>query len=203
MVLCYTQYVGGSVKMITLNTLWNLRGELDNIVNRKDYQRIQGVKDQYKSLIDNELDYNYRFSYYWSFSFPSYEAKKIDNNKKKMCILNNIEDFEKKYLYGEDVSTKFKKPSSLAEEVWVLRAMFDKFMLRGSTCKDSQTTQENMILGKAIIEKITTLMRVATEVELDELYLIQSEIQKGYKGLYGENMVKVDYDSLVDEFLEK
>ncbi|MBE7082636.1 MAG: hypothetical protein E7378_03070 [Clostridiales bacterium] len=191
------------MSQITLKNIWDLRGKLDNIICSKDYKLIQGVKDQYKSLLDNDLSYNHIFSPYWHFMFPTYQAENIDNNKRKRYILSNIEDFEKKYLYGEDISIKFKKPSSLAEDVWILRAMFDKFMLRGSTCKDTQTIQENMILGKAIIEKIETLMDRATEVELDELSLIESEIQKGYKCLYGDNKVNVDYDSLVDEFLEK
>ena len=194
---------GGCMSQITLKKIWNLRGKLDNIICNKDYKLIQGVKDQYKSLIDNDLSYNHIFSPYWHFMFPNYQAKNIDNNKRKRYILSNIEDFEKKYLYGEDISIKFKKPSSLAEDVWILRAMFDKFMLRGSTCKDTQTIQENMILGKAIIGKIKSLMDRATEVEVDELSLIEREIQKGYKCLYGDNKVNVDYDSLVDEFLEK
>ena len=191
------------MSQITLKKIWNLRGKLDNIICSKDYKQIQGVKDQYKRLIDNDLSYNHIFSPYFNFMFPNYQAKNIDNNKRKRYILSNIEDFEKKYLYGEDISIKFKKPSSLAEDIWILRAMFDKFMLRGSICKDTQTIQENMILGKAIIGKIKPLMDRATEVELDELSLIESEIQKGYKCLYGDNQVNVDYDSLVDEFLEK
>lgn len=191
------------MSQITLKKIWNLRGKLDNIICSKDYKKIQGVKDQYKRLIDNDLFYNHIFSPYWYFMFPNYQSRNIDNNKRKRYILSNIEDFEKKYLYGEDISIKFKNPSSLAEDVWILRAMFDKFMLRGSICEDTQTIQENMILGKAIIGKIKTLMDRATEVELDELFLIESEIQKGYTCLYGDNQVNVDYDSLVDEFLEK
>ena len=121
-------------------------------------------------------------------------------------ILENIENFERKYVQKEDVTIKFVnwfQESCLANEIWVLRAMFDKFVLSGTSKQDPNEIERNAILGKSIIDRIKALIASSIhEYERDELMSIKDEIERIYNKICGDQH-KINYDVVLYDFLEK
>ena len=194
------------MEFFTLNKLWELRGELDNAVVSGDYGRIKGVNAKYQVLVDKVFHYNRAFIAY-NYAFSTISDRQIHNANNVVSILKNIENFEKKYIDGQDVSLKLKsitRTSFLAGEIWVLRAMYDKFLLQGAENQEGVLKEQNMILGKAVQDRLLTLAKMEqTEDYYDQLKPIIKEVREGYEGLYGKEQPKVDYSQLKGEFCEK
>ncbi len=193
------------MKNFTVNKLWALRAELDNAIINKDYDRIKEVKVKYQVLVENEWQFNRAFICY-NHGFWNDSQRNSHNFANVNSILKNIENYERKYIDGEDVSVKLKTQSTahfLAEEIWTLRAMYDKFLLQGGKPLEELQTQQNMILGKAVQDRLMTLMRMEpTECYYSEIKPILYEVQEGYKNTYGDRKPKLDYNQIAEEFLE-
>lgn len=193
------------MKEFTLNKLWDLRAELNKDIINKNYSAIKEIKSQYVSLVDREWHYSRAFICY-NHAFWTVGERQIHNSQNVISILKNIENYEKKYIDKENVSVKLKTQYTtgfLAGEIWVLRAMYDKFLLQYKK-KHKEQEQQNMILGKAIIDRLVTLIHMEqTEAYYDQLLPILKEVREGYDIFYGNNQPRISYSQIADEFLER
>lgn len=190
---------------LTLKLLWDLRGQLDDAIISQKYDKIPKIKNDYKNLIEYEKPYNLFFVGHRT-TYQSKSSTVAECNLNMRLILENIENFERKYIQKEDVSLKFEnwfQESCYANEIWVLRAMFDKFVLSGTSKQDAKETERNSILGKSIIDRIRALVASSLhEYERNELLIIEDEIEKTYKEICG-SQPKINYDAVLYDFLEK
>lgn len=190
----------------TLKALWDLRAELDEAITTENYEDIKIIKQKYIKLVEEELNSSLAFTVF-NIKFHSSDEMQVHNYQNVNSILKNIENYEKKYIDGEQVSLKLKKQcidSFLAEEIWILRAMYDKFLLNGSNKSNEMQTQQNMILGRAIIDKLKSLAFMSQNEEYFEQILgISYEVRDKYEVIYGRNKPKLDYYHLSDEYVER
>ena len=194
------------METFTLNELWDLRADLDDAIISKNYDRITEVKVKYQNLVDGEkwfcrafICYNHAF---WN------EGQRGSHNYKNInSILSNIEDFERKYIDGEQVSVKLKTQYTtpfLAGEIWVIRAMYDKFLVQSKKHLEGLQIEQNMILGKAVLDRLFTLAHMEqTEGYHDQIGSIIKEVREGYESIYGKQSPQIEYYQLVEEYLEK
>ena len=193
------------MKDFTLNELWSLRAELDNAVISKDFDRIKMVKVKYQSLVEGERWFSHAFICY-NHGFYTDSERGSHNYSNILAILRNIENFERKYIDCENVSIKLKTQSTtpfLAEEIWVLRAMYDKFLHQSQNKLDELQTEQNMILGKAVYDRLIELVYMEqTEGYHDEIRAIIKEVREGYESIYGKQKPKIDYYQIAEEYLE-
>ena len=146
------------MKFFRIRELWDLRGKLDNAILNGEYDKIKDIKESYEKLVQYAWGFNCGFICF-NHAFWNEEERRDHNVTNINSILNNIENYERKFVNGEDVSIKLKTryvTPFLAGEIWVLRAMYDKFLLE-SEKNDASTTQQNMILGKAVNDRLVTL----------------------------------------------
>lgn len=194
------------MKDFTLNKLWDLRAELDNALVNQEYDKITVIKEKYKSLIAGEKWFSRAFICY-NHGFGNDSQRASHNFANVNSILENIENYEKKYVDEEDVSLKLKTQYAtpfLAGEIWVLRAMFDKFLLDSENFEDELQTQQNMILGKAVHDRLLTLVHMEqTEAYFDELRPILQEVREGYKSIYGDKKPRIEYSQLAEDYSER
>lgn len=190
----------------TLNKLWDLRAELDKCITNKDYERIKLVKAKYQNLVEGERWFSRAFICY-NHGFYTDSERGSHNFANVNSILKNIENYERKYLDSEEVSTKLKTQYStnfLAGEIWTLRAMYDKFLMQVIKQNNELQNQQNMILGKAIIDRLITLLHMEqTEDYSDQIRPILCEVQDGYARIYGKNKPQIEYYQLAEEYLER
>ena len=192
--------------MGNIKEIWDLRARLDSAVLTGNYEEIRGVKDAYNDLIKpDKFNYNPEYTCYYH-GFYTEEELNRHQFLNKNAIKENIEAYEKKYIDGKEVSLKLKTPhgsSFLAGEIWVLRAMYDKFLVNGKKCKTPSEKDTNMILGRAILEKLNGLCNMeATEIFSQQLVPIIKEVRLGYERLYLHAQPRIDYHRLSDEFVE-
>lgn len=193
------------MKDFTLNELWDLRAELDNAVISKDYHIIKLVKVKYQNLVEGERWFSSAFICY-NHAFWTKSDRGSHNYSNVNSILKNIENFERKYIDGENVSVKLKTQSTtpfLAGEIWVIRAMYDKFLMQSKNNLDEFQTEQNMILGKAIYDRLIILSDMEqTEDYHKEIIQIIKEVREGYESIYGKQKPKINYSQLSEEYLE-
>lgn len=203
----------------SLRKLWDLRSELDRVVIDKKYDNISEIKEKYIDLVEKEKGLSQNFICY-NWGFTEDWRKRSHNNANKYSILKNIENYEKKFINKEDVSLKLKTPFDdlfPAGDIWVLSAMYDKFLLEGKNVQDNFKTQQNMLLGRAIIDRVKNMLlgkgvmdRVlelpynqSNERSVDDLKSILLEVESGYKDMYGDNLPVTNYLQMRDEYMEK
>lgn len=190
----------------TLNKLWDLRAELDNAIISKDYDRIKEVKVKYRNLVDGAFLYNHAFICY-NYGFWKISDRQSHNSQNVISLLKNIEKYEEKYIDKKDVSVKLKtyyKGHFLAEDIWVLRAMYDKFLIQSKKSLDELQTQQNMILGKAVYDRLIHLLNMEQHEDYhNSLISIIKEVREGYESIYGKQQPKIDYSQIAEEYLEK
>lgn len=192
---------------LTLNHFWNLRAELDDAIIEKDYDKIKEVKAKYKSWLEDDNGYSRIFTCY-NTAFATDGERQKHNVLNANSILKNIEDFEKKYIEGKPVSIKMKFPYSspfLAGEIWVLRAMYDKFLVQGKKLnQDAWKVQQNMILGQVLQDRLMALMyREQTSVYYEAIMPMFEEVKEGYTATYGKSQSKINYLQIAEDFFEK
>ena len=196
------------MKNFTLNKLWALRAELDEAIITKDYDRIKAVKIKYENLAEKGWRFKRAFICY-NHGFWNEGQRDSHVFANVNSILENIQNYERKYLDGEDVSVKLKTKSQsvtpfLAEEIWVLRAMYDKFLLQGRKSQEELQMQQNMILGKAVKDRLQTLVGMEqTEGYHEEILSMLTEVRAGYESVYGKNQPRISYPQIAEEFLER
>lgn len=92
----------------------------------------------------------------------------------------------------------------LAREIWVLRAMYDKFLLQGQKNLEGLQKEQNMILGKAVQDRLLALIEMKQVVDYyPQLSAILQEVRSGYESIYGGQKPQVEYSQLSQEYLEK
>lgn len=186
--------------------LWNLRGELDSAVYQKDYGKISEVKEKYNQLVSNFLRDDHAFVCY-NFAFWNDGEKASHKFVNASAILNNIENYERQFICGEESSLRLRtrySTSYLAGDIWVLRAMYDKFLINGKTAKSSLQTQQNMILGKEVTDRLNMLLSRAELIKYrDDLLLISRLVQDGYESIYNTTEPKIGYLQLAEDYWEK
>ena len=197
---------GLGMKEFTLNKLWALRGELDQAIEDGNYDVIKDVADKYRALTDGEKWFSRAFVCY-NYAFWNDGQRTSHNFANVDAILKNIKSYESRYIGGEDVSIKLRTQSTtpfLAGEIWVLRAMYDKLVLQSKMVVDELQIQQNMILGKAIYERLLTLLGMEqTEDYHAQIISILKEVKGCYENVYGKKQPKIDYGQLTEEFLER
>ena len=194
------------MEIFTIKKLWDLRGELDNAIITKDYDKIKLVKGKYQNLVEGERFFSRSFICY-NHGFWTESERSSHNFLNINSILANIEAYEKRYIDGEDVSTKLKVQFTtgfLAEEIWILRAMYDKFLLNSVKENNEVQTQQNMILGRVVLDKLRDLAtREETEDYHSEILPILKDVAEGYRTVYKNNKPKIDYNTLSDDYIER
>ena len=187
--------------------IWKLRGELDNAVISGNYQKIREVKEKYQDLVKEQNRFGGgEFICYWH-GFYTDAERIIHRNLNMRLIQDNIDNFEKKYLGGGDVDLRLHlgdKTQFLACDIWTIRAMYDKFLLQAENSTEEWQKQQNMILGKVILERLITLADMEpTEEFKREIIEIIKEVREGYADKYQKKEPQTDYFSLSSEFLER
>ena len=194
------------MEIFTIKKLWDLRGELDNAIITKDYDKIKLVKVKYQNLVEGERVFSRAFICY-NHGFWTESERSSHNFLNVNSILENIEAYERKYIDGEDVSTKLKVQFTtgfLAEEIWILRAMYDKFLLNSVKGNNELQIQQNMILGNAVLDKLRYLAnREETEDYHSEILPILKDVAEGYRTVHKNNKPKIDYNTLYDDYIER
>lgn len=196
---------GDIMKFFRIRELWDLRGQLDKAILNGEYDKIKEIKENYEKLVQYAWNFNCGFICF-NHAFGN-EGERRDHNVTNInSILNNIENYERKFVNGEDVSLKLKTQSTtpfLAGEIWVLRAMYDKFLLDSEKENDASIMQQNMILGKAINDRLLTLSRMEqTQYFYEEFTPIIKEVREGFVKAYGDNQPKISYHQLTEDYLE-
>lgn len=189
----------------SLKKLWDLRGELDKAVLDGEYEKISMVKYKYEKLTENEKIFNRAFICY-NHAFWTNEHRRVHNFLNVNSIALNIKAYENKFVYGKDVSLKLKKQSNtpfLAGEIWVLRAMYDKFLLNGQKKLNELETQQNMLLGNVIKDELASMSHMdKAEMYSGEIVAILNDVKKGYESVYGVNQPRTTYSQFAEDFLE-
>lgn len=190
----------------SLKELWDLRAELDSSIMLEKYENIRAVKEKYEKLVMNEKKFSHVFICR-NYAFATEFLRRSHNRINVYSIKENIENYEKKYLEGwQNVSVKLKRyheTGFLAGDIWTLRAMFDKFLLYENKGNELQTEQ-NMILGKAILDELELIMRNDSAMCLGEqIPPIINEVRVAYKKRYGDKQPKLAYYQLREDFMEK
>ena len=193
---------------ICLKDIWDLRGELDRAVEIREYEKITDVKNKFISMMRRIPSKSMLFRNFRE------KAMNIDSDRvavslNKRLILTNIQDFEKKYLRGKRASTKLRKPDiytndCYAVNIWVLRAVFYKFVLFDPASASQEQIEQNKTLGESLIDKIRIAKLSAIhEWEKEELEPIENEIFNAYISFCNNNDLDLLHSALVDEFVEK
>ena len=189
-----------------LKKLWYLRKELDDAILQKKYHILKQVKNKYKNLVDNSRNFNHAFICYHH-AFYTTSARDSHCYQNVISIYKNIEDYEQKFVGGNAVSTKLKTPSNnpfLAGEIWVLRAMYDKFLFESNNCHEEWQIQQNMILGKAILDRLYAIIKMDENTHyVDSIREIIKEVRESYESIYGKQQPRIDFYSLTDEYLDR
>ena len=163
----------------SLNKLWQLRGELDAAVVNEDYEQIPKIKEKYLKLVENQWGYCRAFICY-NHAFGTDAQRRLHNANNIRAIAENIENYERKYIDGVNVSEKLKcefVTPFLASEIWIIRAMYDKFLLQAGAEQGPLEKQQNMILGRALHDRLLTLVRIEqTEPYHDQLRPILTDV---------------------------
>ncbi|MBE5736767.1 MAG: hypothetical protein E7356_05410 [Clostridiales bacterium] len=190
----------------TINKLWDLRREMDNAIVAGDYNKIKDIKADYSNLTEGERWFSRAFICY-NHAFWNDSQRASHNFANINSIYNNIENYEKKYIDGQDVSIKLQQQSNtpfLAGEIWVLRAMFDKFLQGSSEVCNAPQIQQNMILGKAVHDRLLTLVQMEqTESYWDELRTILQEVRGAYECIYGNKSPRIKYSQITEDYIER
>lgn len=194
------------MKELIINKLWSLRAELDKAIINGNYEEISQIKQNYIGIVEDERGCGRAFICY-NHAFWNDSEKRSHIFSNVTCLFRNIESFEKKYIDGEQVSIKLKTQLTtpfLAKEIWVLRAMYDKFLVQGQSGLGELQTEQNMILGKAVHDRLFTLVHMEqTEGYHDQIGSIIKEVREGYESIYGKQQPKIDYYQIAEEYLEK
>lgn len=194
------------MEKFTITKLWELRAELDKAIAAGEYEKIKLVKDNYQKLVESEKRFCRAFMCY-NFGFWTESERASHNLGNIVAIYKNIEDFEHRYIEGADVSLKLKtrfNAGFLAGEIWVLRAMYDSFVHQTKQNEEGCDSQQNMILGRAIIERLVTLVQMEqVEDYYGELLAILKEVRESYNSAYGRKNPKIDYYELSKEYVER
>ena len=194
------------IKDVVTN-IWDLRGELDNAIISGNYEQIREVKETYQDLVKDQMRFGLNEFICYNHGFWSDAERNNHVYSNVDILLNNIKNFEKKYIDGEDVDLRLclgDKMHFLACDIWTLRAMYDKFLLQAERSTEEWQKQQNMILGKAILERLVTLTgREATEIFERELVKIIKEVREGYTSKYQQSKPRIDYFDFSDEFIER
>lgn len=192
---------------MTLQQIWNLRKELDHAITSKQFDQITEIKAKYKKMMMTESDlYSRMFTSYHHAYYADNDIQK-HNFLNMNSILRNIQAIEKKLVKGENVSVKLNVPHSspcLAGEIWVLRAMYDKFLLQSKKLALPEwKVQENMILGQAVEDRLRYMLFMAqTEKYHDAIFPLLEEVQEGYKSIYGKSQPKINFSQLSEDYQE-
>jgi hypothetical protein len=195
------------MKNFNIKTLWDLRGKLDSSVISGDYASIPAIKEEYNELVKFNGLHNRAFICF-NYGFWSDYDKHIHHFENVNSILKNINNFEKKFIKGEDVSLKLKNVYSspfFAGEIWVLRAMYDKFIFDAQNFQmDDASIQQNMLLGKTVMNRLGELMTMEqTEYWHDTIKTeFLSEVRESYESIYGKDKPKVTYEQISRDFME-
>lgn len=194
------------MKNFSIIKIWDLRAELDNAVASQEYDKIRPLKQKYRDLIDGEMWFNKAFICY-NHGFWNDSQRASHNFANINSIYKNIENFEYKYIENQDVSLKLSTQHStpfLAGEIWILRAMYDKFLESSKNCENDLYLQQNLLLGKAVCDRLSTLTHMnQLDGYHDDLNIILNETKDGYKNIYGHLLPKTEYSQLSKDYLEE
>ena len=195
------------MKNFNLKKLWDLRGKLDSIVLSGEYEKIAKIKEEYEHLVGSDQLINRSFICFNHAFWSDYERRghHFDNVN---SIRKNINNFEKKFIKGENVSLKlrnFYASPFLAGEIWVLRAMYDKFLYDAQNVQmNDADIQQNMLLGQAVKNRLGILATMdQTDYCHDAIkFDLLSEVKEGYENIYGNGKPRVTYEQISKDFME-
>lgn len=189
-----------------LKNIWDLRGELDSAVSLGEYEKITDVKNKFNKMMQQIYPRNILFRNLQQKTMNP-DADKIAINLNRLLILENIQAYEKKYIQGQSCSTRLKKSyyqtnNCYAINIWVLRALYDKFVAFDPASATKEQIKQNMILGESLIDKIRKAKLSAIhEWEKEELEPIEAEIVQAYISFCNNNDLSFPHSALANEFV--
>lgn len=187
--------------------IWDLKGELTKNLLVGNYKEIPIIKEKYEQIIKDNKKYVNKLFVCYHHAFWTEEEKLNHINVNIDSILQNIKAIERKFCEKQSTEeTKFSYPINpfLAGELWVLREMYDKFVYIASKDEFNLNSQENMILGEAIIERLYQLLNKDLESEIrNEIRKLDILVRSTYRQIYGKSQPKVGYSQVVQDFIQK
>lgn len=195
------------MKNFNLKKLWDLRGELDRIILSGKYEEISKIREKYENMVGSHALVNRSFICFNHAFWSDYEMRchYVENVN---SIRKNINNFERKFVKGEDVSLKLKNfycSPFLAGEIWVLRAMYDKFVFDAQNVQMNYADiQQNMLLGQAVKNRLSILATMdQTEYCHDTIKSdLLTEVKACYENIYGKGKPRVTYEQISEDFME-
>lgn len=191
-----------------LKTLWNLKGQLDESAMMHEVETAEKVKAVCNTLISNtNMQNNFLFVGH-NCAFWTDSAKDRHIRANKTAIIDSIDGFIRKYFYSNyDAMSKLKMPTPFfAGEVWVLRAMKDRFVLNSNMNPRSADQEKNMLFGKTIISQLK-YVRCALGYEHEDYQKQVAEMidetQAAYEQAYGNNNPTITYDQFAEGYIQK
>ena len=190
-----------------LKDIWDLRGELDSAVNLGKYEKITDVKNKFNKMVQQIYPRNILFRNFQQKTMNP-DTDKVAINLNRLLILENIQAYEKKYIQGQSCSTRLKKTyyqtsNCYAINIWVLRALYDKFIAFDPTTANDEQIKQNMILGKTLIDKIKSYeLSALHDWEREALAHIESEIVQAYISFCNNNNLNFLHSAPRNEFVE-
>ena len=186
-----------------LSDIWRIKGELDDAVFNGNAEKILDLQEEYKKLLE-EKNYNNNLFISYNHAFWNEGQRKSHYNMHKREIATDIETCYKRIATPNELFRGKKVKISgatncLAVEIWIIRAMFNDF-LRNATNEKFYDAKENMILGKAILERLNNL-----PYKFDyssDINSFKDEVAEAYKKLYGDKKPKIDYSQFFPDYVE-
>ena len=193
-----------------LELLWETRGDVDDAIIRGHGNWLLKSRDQIEQI---ECDRYLIGSLSLNTIGTCYVGLvRVDEDKRKNFakIRNNLDTIIDKYVYGKDVSIKFGKTESIAEIIWVARAMVDDFIRKSRIARNSnnhKNDNKNLLLIDSVEERIAHYFHgyqrwhdMLSHAEYLYLGDILQFIRKVRFEYYGDRQVEKGFDFLSQDY---
>ncbi|MFQ6752556.1 MAG: hypothetical protein ACLRFL_03230 [Clostridia bacterium] len=193
-----------------LQELWEIRGEVDDAIINDNKDLLLNAKERMEQL---EYDRYRMGSMTLNTIGTSYlELQKGDANKRNNFtkIRNNLDIIMYKYIYMQDVSVKFGKIESIAELIWVARAMVDDFIRKSRIAKNSNNHKNDnnyLLLIDSVEERIAhyfhgygrwhDMLSHAEYLYLGDILQFVRKVRYEY---YGDRQVEKGFDLVSQDY---
>ena len=184
-----------------IQTLWDIRGEVDKAIYDKEYSKLVDLCAQVEEIYRKNLHLETGASY----TLGAYTTPSIEPEHYRNCnfetIIRNIRNIRDKYYSHENCPHKYGyTPNCILEYAWVCRAIFDKF--EHNVQNNKGTTETNVILAEEAINKLGMALNEYCELTDDEIKTIQqlrAQIRFRKEQVYGDYKSTTNWDKIITD----
>ena len=165
--------------------IWDLRGELDKAIIKKDVDKIVEIKEGLQDLLIRQ-DKKMFIGIGWAFESKEALDKHVEINKN--LFSKNFNKICDKYIYNTNDSAKFEgEPICVAHILWVARAMYDD-VLRKSVREDFNENENRCLdLMESVKEAVWLCRKGIYDVtEGENIYKIHEEVCRQRWLIFGD-----------------